>query len=45
MPRPFPAALDEDTYLAIVAFLMAANGVELSGELSAPSDLADFSFR
>lgn len=40
MPRPFPAALDEDVYLAIVAFLLAANGVELPGELASVADLA-----
>ncbi len=45
MPRPFPAALDDDTYLAIVAFLIAANGVELQGELSSQTDLSALSFR
>ncbi len=45
MPRPFPAALDEDTYLAIVAFLMAANGVELQAELTSAGELGAITFR
>jgi len=43
MPRPWPGALEEETYLAIVAFLMAANGAQVPAAVTVP-DLAQVRF-
>lgn len=45
MPRPFPGSLGEDAYLAIVAFLLAANGVDLPGDIASVAELAGVALR
>jgi len=34
MPRPWPGSLSDEAYLAIVAFLAAANGADVPADLT-----------
>ncbi len=45
MPRPWPGSLSDEEYLAITAFLAAANGAASADAVTAVSDLADIQLR